>query len=418
MTTLRREDGLQFIIQPYRELFAANEKGAALKRKIRLLAAQRGLNVRIYGHDSQLEAIFSPDSGFLLGESVWFYLNKPANLIFCEALPERRLALIVVVRNGVIFMDAKVSFTELMDEFASLSTTNDKYDIYTSGEVPLGESGEGGKFVFDKSMVNSFNVLDEPIFNKIPVYENAQLQPLELALTSPYLGKSKVLPIIVGIVVIISLIIGWHIMKNISAQNAPLLRERLVVEGPPPDPYAGYYQTLAVPAPQKQLDEFVHLIEIMDGIPGWSLKQITYDGSQYSIQINVNGGTITELQNWADEHNINIKLKSDGVFVTLPSSLTNRPKTKEIYPIKNILPLLMDEMDLLLKGKSISLGEITDSGKYKVASLTVNFDKVYPTILSLVGEELNKFPVSISNISANVDGGLCSGTITLKVLGD
>lgn len=416
MATLRRDDGLQFIIRPYRELFSP-DRASVLKRKIRTISQKQGENARVFKlDDGNLVVAFSYDTGFLLGETIWTYLNKPANLIYCEALPERRQALIVVVKNGAVFLDAKVSFTSLIDEFIALSINDDKYDIFVYGDVPLGETEAGGKYAFAARNVNSFNKLDEPLLTKLPVYEEAQLQPLDLALTSPHLGKSKVVPIIIGCAIILAIFIAWRIYKAAPEEiisDITLAKPEAIVM-----PYEQYYQALTTPAPQDQIVKMILLTQITHNFPGWKLNTMTYDGVNYTFQFASNGGSIVQAQAWAKINNIDMKLQADSVTLTIPANLKNRPKFKIIYPLNEVMGVLIDGINRILTGKNVTFSDVITQGQYKEATVTINFSNTFPGMLILVGEELGRLPVTITAINMTSEKNLFSGTITLRVLGD
>jgi hypothetical protein len=417
MATLKRDDGVQFIIRPYRELFSPG-RTSVLKHKIRNLAHKQGLNVRVFKlDDGRLEAAYSHEPGFLLGETVWIYLNKPANLIYCEALAdERRQALLVVVRNGAVFSDAKVPFANLIEEFQSLSINNDKYDIYVYGDVPLGETEEGGKYAFDAKYVNSFTKLDEPLLAKLMIYEEAQLQPLELALKSPCLGKSKIPRIILASIFIIIIIIAWHVYKNIPEEISPEMR--LPVAAPIIQPYEGYYKALETPAPQDQIVNIILITQIAHNFPGWKLNSVSYDGINYALQFSLEGGSIIQAQDWARKNNIDLEMQGDNITLTIPSQLKNRSQFKSIYPIEQVIGLLVDDINRVLAGKNVTFSDITTNENYKEANVTINFSSTYPGMLVLVGAELSKLPVTITAINLTVDKNLFTGSFTLKVLGD
>lgn len=414
MPTIRREDGSQFIIQPYRELYDP-EKASTLKKKIRALSKTQGENIRLFKQlDGRIEAVFSREPGFLLGETIWDFLNKPDNLIYCEALPERRQALLVVVMNGIVFLDAKRNFATLIDEFITLATSDEKFDIYVCGDMPLGETSEGGKFVFEQKNVNGFKTLEEPLLQQLPIDENAQLQPLELALSSPILGKPKTMPIIMVAVLVGIILVFWHIFTE--PPKVPKLQ--LYQPKPAVNPYQGYYQALTTPSPRQQMRELITRTNLISELPGWRIANLTYNGNNYSIQLTSKGGSITQAQAWAKMNNLDISLQQSGLSLTMPSSLTNRLRPQAIYPLDQTLALLLDDLNQLIPGKNVSFSNMTTPGAYRSANITINLNKSFIGVLMLIGEELNRFPVTITNIILTPQNGNFSGKISLQVLGD
>jgi hypothetical protein len=418
MTTLRRADGLQFIIQPYRELFNS-ERTSILKRKIRLLAKRYGDNIRIFKtNENRFEIVFSRDSGFLLGKTVWLALNQPDNLIYCEALPERNQALLVVVRDGIVFLDAKMSYTNLIEEFISLSISDEKYAIYIFGDVPLAESSATNKFAFSEKNIKSFQILSDSLLDRLEVKEEAQLQPLALALASPYLGKVKVVPIVLGIAIIIAMVVAWNIFKAAPAVTVPKIQLSQI--NPQSGPYQKYFQSLTTPDPQKEMLELVFMTHLVHNLPNWEISKVTLADNQYTIQLTSpkNNGSITQVQSWAELNNINMTLQENNIILKLPSALANQTPFTAIYPLQQVLGLMIDNINQILSAKSVTFSDVTNYDHYQAVNATIKFSKIYPGMLILIGQELSRLPVAISAINVTPDNNLFSGNIALKVLGD
>ncbi|MCK4609031.1 MAG: hypothetical protein KAT71_06090, partial [Gammaproteobacteria bacterium] len=406
MATLRRDDGLQFIVQPYRELFTP-DRVSALKRKIRMFAQRQGEHVRVFKAGDRLEVVFSREPGFLLGETVWTYLDKPRNLIYCEALPERRQALIVVVKDGVVFLDARLSFTNVVDEIISLSITDTKYDIYVYGDVPLGETEAGGKFAFDAKNINSFNVLDEPLLNRLPVSEEVQLQPLSLALTSPNLGKPKTVPIIIGAAIFIVILISWHLFSSAAKDDIPQLK--LIAHSPLVNPYSDYYKVLESPKPQDQIVEMLILTDAAYNFPGWSLAGIGFNAGSYTMALKLAGtgrGSVAQVQAWADANDVTLQLQSDGVTLTFPSKLQSRKQPKVIYPLDQVLGALIDNIGNILGSKNVQFSNTVKHNHYKEATVTISFSNTFAGMLVLIGQELNALPVTVTAANMTVNDNI------------
>src|SRR5579871_5629462 len=145
MPILKRDDGAQFAIHTYRELLEPI-KTSLLKTEVRMLAQNHGEYVRLFKQpNGQIEAVFSRDPGYLLGEALSEYFGKPNDLIYCEALPEGQYAIVVVIRSGVIYLDSRIPIVSIADEFTALVTGNNRYQIYIYGNIPLSEMKEPGK---------------------------------------------------------------------------------------------------------------------------------------------------------------------------------------------------------------------------------------------------------------------------------
>src|SRR5438105_2840630 len=104
MSLLNRHDGVQFVAQAYRERITI-AKRSVLVTKIKTLAEQHGQYILLMPAPQQsIEAVFSKESGNLLGETVWNYFDRAPYLIFCERLSkDNNQVLVVVVRNGEVY---------------------------------------------------------------------------------------------------------------------------------------------------------------------------------------------------------------------------------------------------------------------------------------------------------------------------
>lgn len=414
MPILKRDDGIQFAIHAYRELLAP-AKSSILRSEIEMLARNHGEYVRLFKlQNGQIEAVFSRDPGFLLGEAVWQYFGKPNDLIYCEALPEGHFAIIVVVRGGYVYLDTKIPVNNIPDELASLVTGHNQYDIYVYGDVPISPTKERGKFTFDKSQVKSFTKLQDPVFKNLPVDESLQLQPLEFALRSQKIGKRSP-TLIIAIATLLLLLAGWYFFQR---GKAPPPVEQPQAIKTTADPFATYRETLTAPAPDKQITELATVIGILYGIPGWQATGVTFDGSNYTIQLNPMGGTVQLLNQWANTHNMSMTLTPQGVILTLPSTLNKRTAPDTIYPLQQAIYIIIDKINQVLPERSVTLASTLNLPYYKSATLNIQFNNISPEVLKLIGRQLTNLPVKISNANVTISQGLLSGAISVTVLGN
>src|SRR3990167_1150336 len=102
MAYITREDGERFVIPSYRDVLSA-KKPSLLKKEVLLLSSNYGEYVALQRKNiQQYEAAFSPDPGYLLGETVWHYFKRPIDLIYCEAIPNTNHAILVIVKGGSV----------------------------------------------------------------------------------------------------------------------------------------------------------------------------------------------------------------------------------------------------------------------------------------------------------------------------
>jgi len=412
MPILKRDDGVQFAIHTYRELLSA-KRPTLFKSEVRMLAKNHGEYVQLFKQNQhQYEAVFSREPGFLLGETVWQHFNKPEDLVYCEALPEGQQAIVVVVRSASVYLDTKIPFASIMDEFAPLLTGTHQYAIYVYGDVPVSGTEATGKFVFDKNFVKSFTPLTEPILQKLPIDPAFQLQPLELALRSLRLRRTSPMTVTLLVIVLLALVGWWYLQ-----QREEVVAPQVAKPAPKLTPFLAYYQALTTPAPEKQLAEMIVLVSQLYGMPGWSAKNVTFNGSNYQIKVQSQGGTIRGLQQWANSKKLQFRLTQQGPELSVASQLSNRPKPTTIAESQATITFIMDRMDQLLAAKSVSLGRTSTLGRTKDTRLTIRFSNISPAVLNLVGRELSGLPVKLNSVKLSIAQGLLSGTIELNVLG-
>jgi hypothetical protein len=421
MPILRRDDGLQFIIHPYREIIKINRAGV-LKKKICMLAREHGSNVRISkAAGDNIEVIFSREAGVLLGESVWNFLNKPINLIYCEALFERNYALMVIVKNGEVLLDSKVSYVQIPEELAALSMGSQKYDVYVYGDVPLGQNkGEekGGYFLIEDTLIKSFTILDESILMRLPMYEMAKLQSLELALTSSiYFKNTGLISIIMGILAIGAVFIGWHVYKSFLVEP---IKQQIVAFEKASDPFLSFYSNLSKPYPGEQLVEFVSMDKLMMTLPpGWKNGKISFNGYEYNMEIFSSDGSIIMLKNWMKEHGFEFSFTTDRIPIVVKSKLKPRSNLGVIYPLDDVLAVLIDKVNVILAGMGkVEFKGIESRGSYREANVIIHVNKAFVGVLFMIGKELNRIPVSISSIDMLIVDSLYTGNIKIMVFGD
>lgn len=407
MSILTREDGVQFVMQAYRELLTYKKK-SVVSQRVRSIAEQQGQFVRILKKEAgQYEAVFSRDSGYLLGESVKHYFNEAQNLIFCESLSHGTDILVVVVRAGSVYLDALVPVKNLSYELTPLLTKEQTYQVVISGNVPLKENGLN----LPAELFSSFETLDEPLFSRLPTLKNLQLLPLPLALKAEHLTRQPI-PIVLFIILVLLLITGvWSFFPKQSAQEQPKIAQIQT------NPYNAFYQALSTPAPDKQLTELASTITKLYTLPGWTATKVSFNGVQYQIAVLSDGGTLRGLNTWAKENQFDYHLTSKEAELTIKSTLHARRKPHAIYPSKPIINLLVDQLDILLQGKHIVLTKISQHGKAQETMMTIMLKGVAPQLLVMIGQELKGLPLAINDIHFTVTPGALNGTINLSVWG-
>src|SRR5688572_7090824 len=209
MAYLTREDGERFIITSYRDVLSA-KKLSLLRREIMLLSANYGEYITLQRKNiNQYEVAFSPDPGYLLGESIWAFFKRPPDLIYCEAIPNTFEAILVIVKSGSVYLDGVFPLDVIQDELVIFKTQQNNFEIYVYGDVPISASIEENKFTFATSSVKSFTILDTPVFSTLPTTKAFQLLPVNQVLKAKGIGVLPLKKILTFIAIIIGLWLAW-----------------------------------------------------------------------------------------------------------------------------------------------------------------------------------------------------------------
>src|SRR5262245_59869678 len=184
MPYITREDGERFVIPSYRDVLTVKQKNQ-LKKEIVLLSQSYGEYITLQKKSpTQYEVAFSPDTGYLLGESIWQHFKKPNDLIYCEAVANTTEAILVIVKSGSVYLDGSFPVDSIPEELIIFLTQENNFEIYTYGDVPISAEAEAGKFSFEPNSVKSFTRLDKPVFPTLPLYKVYQLQLVDPVLRS------------------------------------------------------------------------------------------------------------------------------------------------------------------------------------------------------------------------------------------
>lgn len=416
MPTIKRSDGIQFVMQSYRELLI-QQPPSLLKREIRLLAQKQGEYVCLVKlANGQFEAVFARELGFLLGESVWNHLQKPRNLILCEALPEENYVLLVVVKAGSVYIDAKVPCDSLAEDLAFLATSHEKYDVFVYGEVPLihgnAEAAKKDAVILEKESVNSFTILPESVLPKINPSDEFRLQPLALVLASAYFKNKYVAPIATIIVGALLVFLVWYWFFSVADKGAE--------QSPPQkDPYVLYNEALTTAIPNQLMVELGNVIALCSRLGGWDVISISYANGSYVIKVKAGLGTMQQLQLLAKIHGINIS-GSDGGATTLGinTSVAKRVTPSHIYNLNKVVNILTERMQLVMAKENINVGVINNYGATKSVEVALNFKSFAPLTFTLIGKMMVNLPLSVSSITVNNEQGLYSGSIKVTIWGN
>src|SRR5579862_9218133 len=179
MPYITRDDGEHFVIPSYRDVLSAKQK-SQLKKDILLLSQSYGEYITLQQKSpTQYEVAFSPDTGYLLGESIWHHFKRPPDMIYCEEVPGTTEAILVIVKNGSVYLDGSFPKESIPEELIIFLTQENHFEIYTYGDVTISQTPAEGKFSFESNSVKSFTVLDKPVFPTLPLLKIYRLQLVE-----------------------------------------------------------------------------------------------------------------------------------------------------------------------------------------------------------------------------------------------
>ena len=416
MTVVKRStDGVAFIVQAYRETLTLDKRSNML-RELRLLAEQQGQFVCLYKKSKQhIEAVISKEEGCLLAEAVWHYFDKPKNLIYCEAFNNSAQMLLVVVRDGSIYLDARILSSSLRDELVPLMSGEHVFRVVTFGDLPLRnvETFGGATFMFPKKLLESFEVLEKPLFPMLPAPASCQLTPLATAIKSEHLG-SRLSRRTVSISVFILLLLSWWLLFPTKPHTVlhPKIKQHIA------SPYTSYEKAMHSQSPDQQIHDLVAVVEQLYVVPGWRLQSMHFNGRQYEIMMKPDGGDLSLLSQWANQHHYDFDMTPNGAQLTLDAKAE---KLREhISPIQKIQPILLqliDRINLILRRPSVEVSSPTLHGKAKQTHLVITMNGISPDLLDLVGQTLTGLPVTLSQVRLEVDSGFIKGTIDVSVWG-
>lgn len=423
MPLITRDDGISFAVYTYRETLSSKNL-SMLRREAMIISRENGQFARFFSlSGNEVEAVFSRDQGYLLGELIWQHFGNPVDLIYCEALPDGDNALLVVVRGGSVYLDAELPIMNLADEFISLISGENNYQIYIYGDVPLAESATDEKFAFDEMLVESFMELDTPVFPTLQVDEAFKLLPIDEALAE--FKTPSVVPIkaIIGIIVLAAVgYFGWKMLGPKPQQvvsvttNGPSVVQQPVQTGAN-NPYAAYQNQLMTPSPGDIIMTAVQDVQLLLTIPGWTPSDMSYKNDSLSFDLKMAGGDLGLLLSWVRNNQVDLEAATGKAVIVFPLSLQNRPAPTVMYNLRDTVASLYDILRRVIPDTAPTLGATVSNGNFRQTSLTISFSGIAPATLVLLAKELQTYPVVMQTFTLTIDEGVLSGSMQLQILG-
>jgi len=411
MSFITREDGERFVIPSYRDVLSV-KKGNLLKKEVLLLSENYGGYATIIKKNpQQFEVAFSPDPGYLLGETVWQYFKRPLDLIYCEVLPNTAEAILVIVKSGSVFLDGSFPIDSISEELVVFLTQQNNFDIYVNGDVPISQTPEEGKFAFDVSQVKSFNVLPEPAFPKLPKLRAFQLQLVDTALKAQGIGVFPVKPVLVSGIIVGLIWMGWNYLTT-HKKELPVVVITAV------SPYQNYINALTSPAPSQEIKMLAEQVTLFFSIPGWVPDSLDYSDGKISVGVKSLGASTDTLLAWAQQNKYQLEARQQGFFLTSTATLSNRMAPRDINKLDEVIASLVDRLALVLPGNNLDVTSVTQKGGYRESKMTLTITNISDSTFDLIGQQLNDLPLVLTKANIKFSNGLLSGTITLSALGN
>lgn len=409
MAYITRDDGVHFVIPSYRDVLAAKNK-TQLKKDILLLSQSYGEYITLQKKGlGQYEVAFSVDPGYLLGESVWHYLKRPLDLIYCEAIPGTSEALLVIVKSGSVYLDGSFPLDSIPEELVIFLTQQNNFEIYIYGDVPISETPEEGKFNFEANSVKSFNVLTDPIYPSLPLLKTYQLQLVAQVLRSQGIGVfplKQLLALTAGIAVL------WLVYYYLTSE-APEEKKVATV-----DPYQGYYNALTSAAPDTEFKSILTAIIQFYSIPGWYPTQVDYAPRTITATVLSAGGSMENLLKWADLHHMKSEVTPTGIILTTNITTPPRPAPTKIFSLKTVIAQFIDRLAMIYPGNHLQINEIINKGSYVDMRFTINIaDDLSPGVVALIADQVKGLPFVLQKATFTTTNGNIMGTIIFEALG-
>jgi hypothetical protein len=318
----------------------------------------------------------------------------------------------VIVKNGVVYLDGTFPLENIIEEVLVFTTQQNHFDIYIYGDAPISEQPTDGKFSFDPSSVKSFNILPEPLFQRLPTVKAYQLQLVDVVLRQQGIG---VFPVKYLVAVIVGLGLIWMGFSYITLHKKSLPIPEIP---PPPNPFIEFNNALMTVAPDVQIEMIILSVDLLTTMPGWIPTDISYTGGKLTVNVKSLGTNVEELYAWAERNGATIVLMPGGFSLTMALPLPpKRPVPDKIYPLDRVIMNVIDRMAVFMPGNVVNVGPYKTQRVYKESDLRISLVEASPDLVMMVAQQLKGLPLVLTNLTLKINHGL-TGTIVLQALGN
>lgn len=411
MAYLTREDGERFVIPSYRDVIS--KRKTQLKEDILELSGRYGEFMTFQRRGiAQFEVAFSREAGYLFGECVWFYFKRPPDLIYCEIIPETTEAYFVIVKDSSVYLDGTFPLENIAEEILVFTTQKNNFEIYVYGDVPISEQPAEGKFSFDPSSVKSFNYLNEPLFQRLPVVKAYQLQLIDVVMRQQGIGVFPV-KYVIGVVVMLGLAWMGFTYLTLHKKKLPIIQVLPRAE----NPFIEFNTALMSVAPEDAVELVVLVLKLLVTMPGWIPINIAYDGGNLTIDVQSMGTNVQVLYDWAQRYHASIVITPFGFSLSLKLALPKRGLPTKIYPLDRVIISLIDRIGVCMPGNVVKVGAYKVQKVYKQTKVQIDITEASPSLMLLIAEQLRGLPLVLTNLTLKINHGL-TGSIVLQALGN
>jgi len=411
MTYITRDDGEHFVIPSYRDVLTTKQK-SLLKSEILSLSKSYGEYITLQRKaPTKYEVAFSSERGYLLGESVWHFFDRPFDMVYCEEIHGTTDAILVIVKSGSVYLDGSFPIDTIPEELVVFLTEQNNFEIYIHGDIPISETPEDGKFSFDSNSIKKFTVLEKPVFPTLPLLKSYQFDLVDNVLKQHGIG---VFPLKQTIAVLAVIGMGWWLWSHFSPSEE---EQAPAPEKPQVNPFKGYYDALNSTDPGDSIAFYVAGLTKLYGLPGWNIKNTIYRDGVLNATVTSQGSPLKSLYEWAKLNNAIANIGQQGVMIMVTMPLEKRGQAQYIYPIRAVLVEIIDKIASVYPGNNIQLGEQKNLGSYSEMAIAIRLSNVSPGLLAIIGKLLSGYPITLQNMPLSVDNGSLNGTINLLILG-
>jgi len=405
MAYITRVDGEHFVVPAYRDILSV-KKTSLLKKEILLLSQKYGnYNTLQQKNKNQFEVAFSNDTGYLLGESIWSFFKKPANLIYCEAISGTNDALLVIVKSGSVYLDGSFPIDSIADELLIFKTETLVFDVYIYGNVPISEST-------NLPNVKKFVNLPEAIFPTLPLLNEFKLLPTDVILKKAGIGVFPLKKFLAISLLVILIPIILNVLT--TEKKAPEFVTPTI------NPWQGFFDSLNLsPNPSQEIIILLQVLEQLFNARGWTPLTITYSGKMLTAKMDTQHAKLADLMAWAKQPDVkfNITISPQGIFASHQLTIPNRKHIASYMSLQYALTKLIDRINAISVGLHISLNEIHNKSIYNEAKITIFFDGVSVEILNYIATQIKDLPLILDGATFDSSAGSFTGNFTFRLLG-